>query len=110
MSDSKPETTKLTPMEQAMNWERMSGERLSGAERKRIMEGGEFTPPHLPRPAAHMWMYSAVTAADDVNRCWRCNMTRADAPTAGGGSQAYLPCPGGYSTHLDGESDTAGQL
>lgn len=36
---------KLTPMEQAMNWERMSGERLSDTERTRIMNGGEFTSP-----------------------------------------------------------------
>ena len=35
----------LTPMEQAMTWERMSGERLSDAERERIMEGGDFHPP-----------------------------------------------------------------
>ena len=40
-----PQTTKLTPIEQAMMWERMSGERLSDDERQRIMDGGEFSPP-----------------------------------------------------------------
>lgn len=40
-------TSKLTSIEQAMTWERMSGECLSDAERKRIMAGGEFIPPHL---------------------------------------------------------------
>ncbi len=37
----------LTPVEQATQWERMSGERLSDAERQRILEGGEFVPPHM---------------------------------------------------------------
>lgn len=36
----------LTPIEQAMMWERMSGERLSDAERQRILDGGEFQPPN----------------------------------------------------------------
>ena len=43
-------TLKLTPMEQAMTWERMSGERLSDAERERIMQGGEFHPPSANEP------------------------------------------------------------
>lgn len=38
-------TVKLAPMEQAMLWERMSGERLSDAEWQRLLDGGEFNPP-----------------------------------------------------------------
>lgn len=33
----------LTPIEKAMTWERMSGERLSDAERQRILDGGDFS-------------------------------------------------------------------
>lgn len=36
----------LTPMEKAWTWERMSGERLSDAHRKRILDGGDFVPPN----------------------------------------------------------------
>jgi hypothetical protein len=36
---------KLTPVEQAMLWERMSGERLSAAERQHLLNGGAFIPP-----------------------------------------------------------------
>jgi hypothetical protein len=35
----------LTEIEKAMLWERMSGERLSDAERQRILDGGEFHAP-----------------------------------------------------------------
>jgi hypothetical protein len=35
----------LTPVEQAMTWERMSGQRLPECERRRLLEGGEFAPP-----------------------------------------------------------------
>jgi hypothetical protein len=35
----------LTSIEQAMMWERMSGERLSDVERQRIMDGGDFVVP-----------------------------------------------------------------
>lgn len=53
---------KLTTIEQAMTWERMSGERLSDTERARIMQGGDFHPPtgttldpdlRLDPPTAH---------------------------------------------------------
>jgi hypothetical protein len=39
----------LTPIEYAMLWERMSGERLSDVERQRIMDGGNFVPPTTQR-------------------------------------------------------------
>jgi len=38
--------SKLTEIEKAMLWERMSGERLSDIERKKILDGGAFQPPH----------------------------------------------------------------
>lgn len=43
---SKSETT-LTEAEKAMQWERMSGERLSDADRRRLQNGEKFVPPHL---------------------------------------------------------------
>jgi hypothetical protein len=39
--------TTLTPIERAMMWERMSGERLSDVERQRIMDGGDFVPAQM---------------------------------------------------------------
>jgi hypothetical protein len=38
---------KLTPAEQGMRWERMSGERLSDDHRRRLLDGDEFHPPQL---------------------------------------------------------------
>jgi len=37
----------MTELEKAMNYERMSGERLSDTERQYIINGGKFIPPHL---------------------------------------------------------------
>ena len=62
MAESQP-TIKLTPMEQAMTWERMSGERLSDTERQRIMQGGDFHPPTGTTldPELEAWIHQPLT-------------------------------------------------
>lgn len=71
------EATKLTSMEQAMMWERMSGERLSDAERNHVMDGGEFIPPHLRKPKATVmrtiWFWQVSRYMDEG---WTINQER----------------------------------
>jgi hypothetical protein len=64
----------LTPIEYAMIWEKMSGERLSDAERQRIMDGGDFVPPatdaQLTKPHTHKDIKPMpVDALDDARLC-----------------------------------------
>lgn len=49
---SEPGTT-LTEAEKAMQWERMSGERLPDADRQRVMDGEKFVPPHMRPETTH---------------------------------------------------------
>ena len=59
---------KLTPIEQAMLWERMSGERLSDAERQRILDGGEFVRPQIDQPDTDLQLLNAVEFTPDQHR------------------------------------------
>ena len=56
---------KLTPIE-AMLWERMSGERLSDAERQRILDGGEFVRPQTDQ--TDLQLLNAVEFTPDQHR------------------------------------------
>jgi hypothetical protein len=76
---------KLTPIEQAMTWERMSGERLSDAEREWIFQGGEFHPPEsndetlegvFDLSGYHFACY--LPASDDDEQVWTIIVTQGD--------------------------------
>lgn len=64
---SKSQTT-LTEVEKAMQWERMSGDRLSDAERARVEAGGAFHPPGDCMSADHSQTTRRVIAAGASQR------------------------------------------
>lgn len=89
MTDKSDTTIQLTPMERAMTWERMSGERLSDAERKRIMAGGEFVLPvtatQKETPQSQMTADTRCHVHDGMHRwvddrCVWCNSERQRPP------------------------------
>ena len=66
-----------TEAEKAMRWERMSGERLSDADRKHVMDGGKFVPPHLRPKVEHQTteprqedVETLLYLAEKANRRW----------------------------------------